>query len=48
MLDCFSTLAHGVWVCIKALLHSLEQMLLLPSWNPPLWPVVHWDLSEQF
>ena len=37
MLDCFSTLAHGLWICIKALLHSFEQMLLLPSWNPPLW-----------
>jgi hypothetical protein len=23
---------------IKALLHSLEQMLMLPSRNPPLWP----------
>ena len=31
-------LAHGLWVCIKALLHSLEQMLMLPSDNPPLWP----------
>jgi probable addiction module antidote protein len=24
MLDCFSTLAHGLWVCIEALLHSFE------------------------
>jgi hypothetical protein len=31
-------LAHGLWVCIKALLHSFEQMLMLPSSNPPLWP----------
>jgi hypothetical protein len=38
MLDCLSTLAHGLWVCIKALLRSLEQMLMLPSRNPPLWP----------
>ena len=27
-----------MWVCIKPLLHSLEQMLMLPSCNPPLWP----------
>jgi hypothetical protein len=39
MLDCLSTLAHGLWVCIEALLHSVEQMLMLPSWNPPLWPI---------
>src|ERR1700731_458288 len=38
MLDCLSTLAHGLWVCIKALLLSLEQILMLPSRNPPLWP----------
>src|SRR5258705_6617652 len=38
MLDCLSSLAHGFWVCIEALLHSLEQMLMLPSCNPPLWP----------
>ena len=25
MLDCLATQAHGLWVCIKALLHSLEQ-----------------------
>src|SRR6266481_5003855 len=31
MLDCLATQAHGLWVCIKALLHSLEQMLMLPS-----------------
>jgi hypothetical protein len=37
MLDCFSTLAHGLWVCIEAL-QSLEQMLMFPSRNPPLWP----------
>jgi hypothetical protein len=36
MLDCLSTLAHGLWVCIKALLHGVEQMLMLPSWNPTL------------
>jgi hypothetical protein len=36
MLDCLATLAHGLWVCIKALLHSLEQMLMLPSRDPPL------------
>ena len=33
-----ATLAHSLWVCIKALLHSLEQMLVLPSCSPPLWP----------
>jgi hypothetical protein len=38
MLDCLSTLAHGLWVCVEALLHSFEQMFMLPSWNPPLWP----------
>src|SRR5258705_4827835 len=38
MLDRLATQAHGLWVCIKALLHSCEQMLMLPSWNPPLWP----------
>ena len=38
MLNCLSTLAHGLWISIKALLHSFEQMLILPSWNPPLWP----------
>lgn len=35
MLDCLSTLAHGLWVCIKALLHGLEQILMLPC-NSPL------------
>ena len=24
MLDCLSTLTHGLWICIKALLHGLE------------------------
>ena len=38
MLDCLAELARGLWVCIKALLHSLEQLLMLPSRNPPLWP----------
>jgi hypothetical protein len=38
MFDCLSTLAHGLWVCIETLLHSVEQMLMLPSWNPSLWP----------
>jgi hypothetical protein len=37
-LDCLSALAHGVWICIEALLHSFEQMLMLPSRNPPFWP----------
>jgi hypothetical protein len=35
MLDCFSTLAHGLWICIKALLHSF--VLLLPSAVLALW-----------
>jgi hypothetical protein len=34
MRDCLATLAHGVWVCIKTLLHSLEQMLMLPLRSP--------------
>src|ERR1700752_5485020 len=38
MLDCLSTLTHRVRICVEALLHSLEQMLVLPSCNPPLWP----------
>src|SRR6185436_17787451 len=38
MLDRLATLAHGLWVCIKALLHGVEQMLMLPSRNPPLRP----------
>ena len=38
MLDGFSALTHSLWVCIKALLHGLEQMLMLPSCNSPLWP----------
>ena len=38
MLDRLATLAHGLWVCIKALLHGIEQVLVLPSWDPPLWP----------
>jgi hypothetical protein len=38
MLNCLATYAHGLCVCIKALLHSVEQMLMLPSWNPSLWP----------
>jgi hypothetical protein len=47
MLDRLATQAHGLWVCIKALLHSFEQMLMLPSWNPPLWPGRALGLSEQ-
>ena len=31
MFDRLATLAHGLWVCIKPLLHSFEQMLMLPS-----------------
>src|SRR6201993_3249798 len=38
MLDCLSTLTHRFRICVEALLHSLEQMLVLPSCNPPLWP----------
>jgi hypothetical protein len=33
-----SRLAHSKRVRVKALLHGIEQMLMLPSWNPPLWP----------
>src|SRR5262245_2019789 len=38
MLDRLSALAHRFGVCIKALLHCFEQMLMLPPWNPPLRP----------
>jgi hypothetical protein len=38
LFDCLATLAHRSWVCVKALLHSLEQMLMLPPRNSPLWP----------
>jgi threonyl-tRNA synthetase len=37
MFDCLATLAHRFWVCVKALLHSLKQMLMLPPCNSPLW-----------
>jgi hypothetical protein len=36
VLDCLSALAHRLWVCVEALLHSLKQMLVLPPCNPPL------------
>ena len=48
MLDGLSTLAHCFWICIKTLLYSIEQMLMLPSWDPPLRPGRAWGLSEQF
>src|SRR5438105_848086 len=38
MLDRLATLAHGERVRIKALPHGIEQVLMLPSWDPPLWP----------
>jgi NAD(P)-dependent dehydrogenase (short-subunit alcohol dehydrogenase family) len=38
MFDGLATLAHSLWVCIKTLLHSIEQVLMLPPRNPPLWP----------
>src|SRR6185295_3387146 len=38
MLDRLATLAHGLWVCIEALLHSIKQMFMFPSRNPPFWP----------
>jgi hypothetical protein len=38
MLDGLATLAHSEWVRIKALLHSIEQMLMRSPRNPPLWP----------
>jgi hypothetical protein len=37
-LDCLSALTHGFRVCVKAQLHSLEQMLVLPTCNPLLSP----------
>ena len=38
MLDGLPTLAHGFRVCIQALLHSVEQRLMLPSCNTALRP----------
>jgi hypothetical protein len=38
MLDGLATLAHGERVRIKALLHGIEQVFMLPSWNSPLRP----------
>jgi hypothetical protein len=38
MLDGLAALAHGFSICIKAQLHSFEQMLMLPSRLPPLRP----------
>ena len=37
MLDCLAALAHRFRVCIEALLHGFEQMLVLPPCDPPLW-----------
>jgi hypothetical protein len=36
--DCLSTPAHRFWICAKATLHGLEQMLRLPMRNSPLSP----------
>jgi hypothetical protein len=47
MLDRLPTLTHGFWVGVKALLHSLEQMLVLHRVIRRSGPVVHCDLSEQ-
>jgi len=44
MLDRLTTQAHGVWVCIKALLHSFKQMLMLHRGIRRSGPVVHCDL----
>jgi hypothetical protein len=30
MLDRLAMQAHGLWICIKALLHRFEEMLMLP------------------
>ena len=38
MLDRLATLAHGLRIGIEALLHGLEQMLVLPSRNPSFRP----------
>src|ERR1700747_2147706 len=37
-----ATLAHCFWVWIKALLHSLEQVLVLsaPRWRSRFWPTI--------
>ena len=46
MLDRLSTLAHGLWICIKALLHCFEQVLMLPPWNPPLLEAIQQALAS--
>src|ERR1700758_726958 len=38
MLDRLATLAHGLRIGVKALLHGFEQMLVLPPRDPPLRP----------
>jgi hypothetical protein len=38
MLDGLATLAHGSGFASRALLHSIEQILMLPPPNPSLWP----------
>jgi hypothetical protein len=38
MFDRLAALTHGLRVRIKALLHGFEQMLVLPSRDPPLRP----------
>ena len=34
-LDRLATLAHGLRVCIEALLYSVEQIFVLPPWAVP-------------
>jgi hypothetical protein len=38
MLDRLATQAHGERVHIEALLHCIDQVLVLPSRDPPFWP----------
>ena len=48
MLDRLAPLTHGLRVRIETLLHGLEHVLVLPSRDAALRPVVHCDLSGHF
>jgi hypothetical protein len=45
MLDDFVPRAHRIRVEVEALLHRFENVFVLPSRDPTLRPVVHFDLS---
>jgi hypothetical protein len=46
MFDRLAVLTHGLRIRVKALLHGLEQMLVLHRVIRRSGPVVHWRLSE--